>query len=192
MTFTTSYCTIYIGNGMYIDTINPRFPTSQLFNYSIAACIYWASELEEAGMTTNPITSLSWFHNCNGPMNFDHTKIWMSNVNDSRAITNTPSVSDMTLVYDSGNNCDIDVSFPAWVEFCFNQDSFAWDGHSNILIFVQRNSGCWYGGRWRGTSDVGGVSYSYSDFSAYNIETSIYTMDQSRYRSDIKINQHIP
>lgn len=64
--------------------------------------------------------------------------IWMANVTDTEVPATSPLTAGMTKVY-TGN-----LSQPTptgWVEFVFNEGSFAWDGHSNVMILCQRNNG---------------------------------------------------
>jgi hypothetical protein len=101
-------------------------------------------------------------------------KIWMANVSDAALTTTSHNTSGMTLVF-SG---DYPLPTVGWNEFVFNQNNFAWDGHSNILIVCQRNNGA-YNGRveWRSHNPgFAAVCYNYTDGSAYNCESQTYSM----------------
>ena len=154
------------------------FPFYTLYNYSIAENLYLASELEAAGVSTTPFYSLSWYAT-NAPGYLQKgIKIWMANVSDEALTTTSHSVNNMTLVFDD-NNAGMTPAI-GWNEFVFNQNQFQWDGHSNLLIFVQRNNGEWNSTvSWQATTGMPFVSmaYRYQDSGAYDptIANTMYT-----------------
>ena len=75
-----------------------------------------------------------------------------------------------------------------WNEFEFNQGSFAWDGHSNILVSVQRNNGAWASGiNWQvGAQNFTAAAYKYSDTEGPdNMEANSYSMTTTTNRANI-------
>ena len=151
------------------------FPFYTLYNYSIAENLFLASELEAAGVTTAPMTSLSWYATNTTGYNQQGISIWMANVDDEALTTTSHVVTGMTLVYTGAMT-----PLVGWNEFAFNEGSFAWDGHSNILIYCQRNNGTWtrtvY---WQATPSMpfNASSYRYQDSGAYDptIANTMYT-----------------
>ena len=151
-------------------------PFHTLWNYSLSENLFLASELAEAGMTTAPITKLSWFvssTSCTTPQN--GISIWMANVPDTELTDTSHTIESMTLVYRGEN---ILPTVGQWNEFVFNESSFAWDGISNVLILCQRNNGNWQGSVSWQTHNPGftGMSYAYNDNDAYDALNSSYTM----------------
>jgi hypothetical protein len=129
-----------IGEG---TTTSTYFPFHSLWNYSLSENLFLASELTAAGVTTAPMTSLSWYvssTSCTTPQN--GISIWMANVNDAELTTTSHITSGMTLVYTGDGVLPV---AGEWNEFVFNGGNFAWDGHSNILIVCQRLCGSWEG-----------------------------------------------
>ena len=125
------------------NTTSTYFPFHTLWNYSLAENLFLASELTEAGVTTAPMTSLSWYVSsttCTTPQN--NISIWMGNVSDAALTSTSHTTAGMTLVY-TGNNV-LPVT-NQWNEFVFNEGNFAWDGQSNIVILCARNNGSWQG-----------------------------------------------
>ena len=166
---------VQIGEG---TSTSGYFPFYTLYNYSISAEIFTAAELEEAGVTSAPFTSLSWNATNSISQDQNNITIWMANVTDTEVPATSPLTAGMTKVY-TGN-----LSQPTptgWVEFVFNEGSFAWDGHSNVMILCQRNNGSW-------TSSISWQShnpgfyargYLYEDGSPYNMETTTYNWTRS-------------
>ena len=111
------------------------FPFYTYYNNSIAENLFHADELTEAGLNTLPITSLSWYANSTATDEQKNLKIWMANVSDDELTTTSHNTTGMALVFEG--NCTPQTG---WNEFVFNGESFAWDGSSNLLICVQRNS----------------------------------------------------
>ncbi len=151
------------------------FPFYTLYNYSIAENLFLAPELEEAGVTTAPMSSLSWYATNEYGYNQQGITIWMANVDDEALTTTSHSVTGMTKVYTGAMTPVI-----GWNEFVFNEGSFAWDGHSNILIYCQRNNGEWNSTvYWEATPSLpfNASSYQYQDSGAYDptIANSMYT-----------------
>ena len=156
-------------------TNTPYMPFYTLYNYSISEALYTAAELAEAGVSIGSMTSLSWEAvevTTNQTQN--NISIWMANVPDSELTTTSHLASNMTLVY-SGS---IGVPPLGWNEFVFNEGSFAWDGHSNVLILVQRNNGQWNGSvKWRSHNPgFYGMAYKYQDDTPYNATAQTYSV----------------
>ena len=160
------------------------FPFHSLWNYSLAENLFLASELNEAGVTTSPMTSLSWYvssTSCTTPQN--NISIWMANVSDEVLTSTSHTTAGMTLVYTGSNILPV---AGEWNEFVFNEGSFAWDGHSNVLILCQRNNGAWQGSISWQTHNPGfaATCYAYSDtnggFDAANQTYSMSTSSTNR------------
>ena len=162
-----------IGEG---TSTSSYFPYHSLWNYSLAENLFLASELIEAGVTTAPMTSLSWYvasMTNNTPQN--NISIWMANVSDEVLTSTSHTTSGMTLVY-TGNN--VLPTAGQWNEFVFNAGTFSWDGHSNIVIVCQRNNGSYQGSISWQTHNAGftAMCYHYSDTNGgYDISTTPYT-----------------
>ena len=162
-----------IGEGTSTSTY---FPFHTLWNYSLAENLFLASELTEAGVTTAPMTSLSWYVSsttCTTPQN--NISIWMANVDDAALSATSHTTNGMTLVYTGSS---VLPTAGQWNEFVFNEGNFAWDGHSNILILCTRNNGSWQGSISWQTHNPGflAMTYSYSDTNGgYDVSTTPYT-----------------
>ena len=151
------------------------FPFYTLYNYSIAENLFLAAELEGAGVTTAPMTSLSWYATNTTGYAQQGITIWMANVDDAALTTTSHPVTNMTKVY-TGTMTPL----VGWNEFVFNEDSFAWDGSSNILIYCQRNNGAWNSTiSWQATASMpfNASSYRYQDSEAYDatVANPMYT-----------------
>ena len=148
-------------------------PFNTYYKYSISEALFRANELAQAGVTTAPMTSLSWEAievTTNQPQN--NISIWMANVPDTQ-LTNTSHIAtNMTLVY-TGN---IGVPPLGWNEFVFNEGSFAWDGTSNVLVLCQRNNGQWNGTvNWRSHNPgFYGMTNKSQDYTPYDVMTQTY------------------
>ena len=175
-----------IGESTYITT--SYFPFYTLFNYSIAENIFLASELEEAGVNTAPMTSLSWYATNVPGYEQQGISIWMANVSDTELTTTSHIVNDMTLVYTGTMTPEI-----GWNEFVFNVGNFAWDGTSNVLIFCQRNNGAWNSTVYWQAVNVGfnASSYRYQDSGPYDV-SMVNTMSTSTLRSIIIMKCEVP
>ena len=139
-------------------TSSTYFPFHTLWNYSLAENLFLASELAEAGVTTAPMTSLSWYGRsitCDEPQS--GISIWMSNVDDAGLTSSSHITNGMTLVYTGTNVLPVE----GWNEFVFNEGNFAWDGHSNVLIVCQRLNGDWDGSISWQTHNPGFAAMSY-------------------------------
>ena len=177
-----------IGEGTNTSTY---FPFHTLWNYSLAENLFLASELTEAGVTTAPMTSLSWYvasMTNSTPQN--NINIWMANVSDEALSSTSHTTAGMTLVY-TGNN--VLPTAGQWNEFVFNQGTFSWDGHSNILILCQRNNGSYQGTISWQTHNPGFVAmcYAYSDTNggydvSTNPQTGMYTSSTNRANTIFK------
>ena len=148
-------------------------PMYYLYNYSLSTAIYTAAELAEAGATTAPMTSVSWFSNSTYGYNIQNVSIWMANVADTEVSTMSPLAFNMDLVY-QGNHQEV----VGENEFVFNQGSFAWDGSSNVLVMVQMNNGNWSSSiAWQSTNPgFTAMSYAYTDNAPYDAQTTSYSM----------------
>ena len=167
-------------------------PFHTLWNYSLSECLYLASELTEAGVTTAPMTSLSYYvssTSCSTPQN--NISIWMGNVSDAELTSTTHPSTGMTLVY-TGN--DVLPVAGEWNEFEFNAGNFAWDGHSNVVILCQRNNGTYQGiVSWQSHNPgFTGMIYHYSDtnggYDASVANTGMYTSSTNRPNIIFKAN----
>ena len=172
---------VQIGEG---TSTTGYFPFYTLYNYSIATALYTAEELTAAGVTSAPMTSLSWYATNSIDEAQNGITIWMANVENTTAPATSPLASGMTKVYTG--------SVPAyaptgWMEFTFNEESFSWDGQSNVMILVQRNNGSWTSSiQWRYTAaGFNATSYAYTDNAPYNAETTGYTLNTSANRPNI-------
>ena len=148
-------------------------PMYYLYNYSLSTAIYTAAELAEAGATTAPMTSVSWFSNSTYGYNIQNVSIWMANVSDNEVSTMSPLGSGMTLVYE-GNHQEV----VGENEFVLNQGNFAWDGTSNVIVMVQMNNGSWSSSiQWQCSNPgFNAMSYAYTDNAPYNAQTTSYSM----------------
>ena len=160
-------------------TTSTYFPFHTLWNYSLGETLFLASELEVAGVTTAPMTSLSWFVSSmttTTPQN--GINIWMANVSDTELTATSHITSGMSLVY---TGTDVLPVAGQWNEFVFNVGSFAWDGHSNVLIVCQRINGSWQGSISWQTHNPGftAMSYLYGDNDIYDALTTSYDMNTS-------------
>ena len=154
------------------------FPFYSLYNYSIAAELFTAAELEEAGVTTAPFTSLSWNATNSISQNQQNITIWMANVSDTQVPATSPLATGMTKVYTGA----LDQPTPTgWVEFVFNEGSFAWDGHSNVMILCQRNNGSWTSSiQWQyHNPGFAARGYAYTDNAPYDVTTTAYSWSTS-------------
>ena len=152
------------------------FPFYTYYNYSIATALYTAAEMEEAGVTRAPMTSMS-FYATNAPGYAQQgISIWMANVADTEVSVASPAVSGMTLVYTGSCTPAI-----GWNEFAFNEGTFTWDGSSNVLIFCQRTNGSWNTAvQWQAHNPgFYGMGYLYNDGSAYDVTANTYNMNRS-------------
>ena len=151
------------------------FPFYTLYNYSIAENLFTAAELEGAGVTTAPMTSLSWYATNTTGYAQQGITIWMANVDDAALTTTSHPVTNMTKVYTGAMTPAV-----GWNEFVFNEGNFAWDGHSNVLIYCQRNNGAWNSTvNWQATASMpfNASSYRYQDSEAYDatVANPMYT-----------------
>ena len=172
-----------IGQAQNYTTI--YFPFYTYYKYGLSENLYRASELAEAGLDTHPINGLSWYATNAPGYEQNNISIWMANVSDEELTTTSHLTSGMTLVY-TGNMT------PAigWNEFAFNENTFAWDGTSNLLISVQRNNGVYNSPvSWQGhEAGFTAMSYNYTDNAAYDATTTTYSMNTSTRRPNIIFN----
>ena len=157
-------------------TTSTYFPFHTLWNYSIGENLFLASELTEAGVTTAPMTSLSWYVSsttCTTPQN--GISIWMANVSDSELTATSHTTAGMSLVY---TGADVLPVAGQWNEFVFNAGNFAWDGHSNVLVVCQRLNGDWQGSVSWQTHNPGftAMTYDYDDYEVYDMTSQTYSM----------------
>ena len=163
-------------------TTTGYMPLYYVYNYSLSQQLYRADELAEAGMSTLPVGSISFYSDNTYGYNLTGTKIWMANVNDVTAPITSMNASNMTLVYD-GTQAEV----VGWNEFVLN-GNFAWDGESNILVLFQSNRGVWSTAiSWQCTTmDFVAGAYVYQDSYAYAPESSTYGMTTTTTRANTK------
>ncbi len=161
------------------STTSNYFPFYTLYNYSIAEQLYLANELIEAGMNTTPMASLSFEATNETGKEQKNISIWMANVSDAQLTTTSHNTAGMTLVY-FGNITPV----VGWNEIVFNQNQFAWDGSSNLLICVERGNGEWNTSiKWKSHSaGFNAMAYHYRDSSPYNMAGETYTAYTSASR----------
>ncbi len=149
-------------------------PFYTLYNYSISENLFHADELMEAGMTTAPMGSISYYATNQYGYEQKNISIWMANVSDEALTSTSHTVDGMTLVHQGDVTPVI-----GWNEFVFNQGTFAWDGSSNLLVLIQRNNGAWNSTiNWRAqATGFNAMAYRYQDSGAYdvNVANSMYT-----------------
>ena len=159
-----------VGNG---STPLGYVPFYTLYENSVSTMLYKADELAAAGVTPAPMTSISWNASNQNGDNQQGLTIWMANVTDNQVSTTSPTSAGMTKVYTGSMT-----PTTGWNEFVFNENEFAWDGSSNILILMQRNNGDWNFNaiNWLSHSMANAASYAYRDNTSYNVEAETYTM----------------
>ena len=168
---------IRVGEGT--STTTQLFPFCSYYDNSISECLFRASELATAGLSTEPLGELCWYATEDTYISEQsNISIWMANVSDNVLTETSHITSDMALVY-SGN---LTIT-PGWNEFVFNEGNFVWDGSSNVLICVQRNDGeWWYNMSWRShEADFVAVSYDYI-YDEYDMSSQTYLMSTSYMR----------
>ena len=164
------------GAGTGTTTYSPFYT---LYNYSIAENLFHADELEEVGMTTAPMASISWYCSSGPATQQKNIKVWLANVTDEELTSTSHTTAGMTLVYEGNVEPQ-----EGWNEFEFNQGSFAWDGSSNLLVCVQRNNGSWNSSDyWKyATTEFVSMTHAHTDGSAYDMETTTYNMSTTKLR----------
>ena len=152
------------------------FPLNTFYDYSISENLFLATELEEAGLNTEPLGSLCWYATNAPGYEQKNISIWMANVNDEALTTTSHLTSGMTLVYTGSMTPKLGEN-----EFVFNEDTFSWDGTSNVLVCVQRNNGAWNSRVYWQVLDPGfkATTYQYRDGSAYDMTAGTYSMSVS-------------
>ena len=165
-----------IGNGYGSLAVSPFYT---YYENSISECLFRADELEDKGVKCVPLTSLSWYATNSTGYLQSNISIWMANVSENALSTISHNPSSMTLVYSGAMTPEI-----GWNEFVFNEDSFTWDGMSNVLVCVQRNNGAWNSQiNWRTHDcDFVGMSYLYRDITPYDVLNTTYSMKTSTSR----------
>ena len=151
-------------------------PFYTYYNYSISENLFLASELEAAGLSTSELGALCWYATNQTGYQQSNISIWMANVSYSELSSTSHNVSEMTLVYTGDMTPVI-----GWNEFVFNENTFNWDGTSNVLICVQRNNGAWNSAISWQAHDPGfaALSYKYTDNNAYDMTSETYSMTVS-------------
>ena len=170
-----------IGDETSTATTN-TVPMCNYYNFSLSNQLYLATELVAAGATTAPMRSVSWYSESTYGYEIMNVSIWMANVTDTEANSTSPLASGMTLVY-QGNFQEV----VGWNEFVFNAGSFAWDGHSNVLVMTQMNNGDWDSAIMWMCHNAGfyASSYARNDSSgAYNASTTTYSMTRATTRAN--------
>jgi hypothetical protein len=169
---------VMIGDENSSTTLN-YFPFYTFYRYSIAEQLYLANELIEAGMNTTPMASLSFEATFETGYEQKNISIWMANVSDAQLTSTSHNTAGMTLVY-TGNITPV----IGWNEIVFNQNQFAWDGSSNLLICVERNHGDYNTAiRWKShNAGFNAMAYRYNDNAPYNMAGETYTAYTSASR----------
>ena len=177
---------VLIGDEASSTTFN-YVPYYNFYYNSIGEALYTADELAGSGVTSAPMTSLSWYANAVNGYTATGIKIWMANVSDTETTTTSHLTSGMTLVYQGDMTPVV-----GWNEFVFNQGTFSWDGHSNLLICVLKNDTGWHSGlNWRAeNAGFTASAYAYSDGTEYNTATDTYSIYTSTSRSIIKMKSN--
>ena len=151
-------------------------PLNTYYKYSIAENLILASELATAGMPTIALGALCWYATNKTGYLQSNISIWMANVDDNELTNTSHNVSEMTLVYSGSITPKI-----GWNVFAFNENTFTWDGTSNIIICVQRNNGVYNRSiNWKAHNPgFAAVSYKYADNAAYDMTSETYSMTTS-------------
>jgi hypothetical protein len=154
-------------------TATGSLPMYNLYNNSLSCQLFLADELREAGVNTTPMSSISWFTESTYGFTIKNVSIWMANVNDNTVSASSPLGSSMTLVFQGDFQQVV-----GWNEFGFNQEVFAWDGSSNLLVMVQMNNGTWNPAiQWHyHTPGFQSSAYQYRDDPAFDAATTSYSM----------------
>ena len=93
-----------VGSGSYEFVLgtgtgtNGFLPLRYAAYNSLSQQLYLASELSAAGMTTQPVGSISFYSESTFGYYLSGTKIWMANVSESAVSSPAPNASNMTLV----------------------------------------------------------------------------------------------
>ncbi len=150
-----------------------RVPMYYLYDNSLSLQLFLANELLEAGANTTPMSSISWYSQSTYGYLIHDVSIWMANVSDNTAPSSSPLGSSMTLVF-QGDFQEV----VGWNEFVFNQNEFAWDGNSNLLVMVQMNNGDWGSSIQWYYHDPGfqATAYTYRDNTPYDAATNSFSM----------------
>jgi hypothetical protein len=169
---------VQIGEG---TSTTGYLPMYYLYNYALSTQLYLGTELAEAGATTAPMTSISWYSSSTYGYNIQNVSIWMANVTDTQVGTSSPLGNNMTLVYE-GNFQEV----VGWNEFVFNAGNFAWDGQSNVLVMTQMNNGSWSSSIQWACGNVGFTAggYVYQDNTPYSAGTTSYTLSTTTNRAN--------
>ena len=158
------------------------FPFYTFYNYSLSENLFLATELSEAGLGAEPLGSLCWNATRAPGYEQSNISIWMANVEDEALASTSHLTSEMTLVYTGSMTPAL-----GWNVFVFNENSFAWDGTSNLLISVQRNNGDWNTSvSWQcHYTSFTAQAYAYTDDAEYDATTTTYSMSTSLSRPNI-------
>ena len=169
------------------NSYNYYVPMATNAKYSISEQLFRATELAEAGVTTDIINSISWYSKYGCP-SMEEVNIWMANVNEESLSSTSHNTSNMTLVY-SGNSSGTS-DYNVWMEYVFNQNKFSWDGTSSILVCIQKNanSSAGYTSWGSNTSSLGfnASSYKYGGNAPYDMTSHTYSTYVNNYRPAIK------
>ena len=158
------------------------FPFYTVYNYSISENLFLATELAEVGLGTEPLGGLCWYATYAPGYEQSNISIWMANVEDEALASTSHLTSEMTLVYTGSMTPAL-----GWNVFVFNENNFAWDGTSNLLISVQRNNGDWNTSvSWQcHYTSFTAQAYAYTDDAEYDATTMTYSMSTSSSRPNI-------
>ncbi len=158
------------------------FPFYTVYNYSISENLFLATELAEVGLGTEPLGGLCWYATYAPGYEQSNISIWIANVEDEALASTSHLTSEMTLVYTGSMTPAL-----GWNVFVFNENNFAWDGTSNLLISVQRNNGDWNTSvSWQcHYTSFTAQAYAYTDDAEYDATTMTYSMSTSSSRPNI-------
>ena len=158
-TFSAAVCGEITGN-----TTTTYAPFHGNYNYGYSQNLYTAGELSGLG----EINGIA-FRNTSVPSSYPTRpiKVYMANTTKSSLDTNDyVALEDLTLVYDSTLN----VSTIGWDSIMFDAP-FTWDGHSNLVVAVQNNTGSYSSFSWGAhTAAAANTVYWYRDASAITAE----------------------
>ena len=170
--FTTEMCDNGVVAFNYDTTMTTASTTYapigySLYNYSYVQTIFDSAFLAQAGIVDD-ITAFGF--NVNDPSTggdrFDNMNVWLANVSESDLSAGPiiPNDSNHVFVKVIDNTSFSFGSNTGWMLHGFDT-AFTWDGHSNILISVQRNNGSYSGSTSFHAHNTTGVKtrYYYQD-----------------------------
>ena len=125
-------------SGSTASTTSSYLPAYSLYNYSYSEVIIPSSQLEDAGITEikellympTSTTSNTYFNNCT---------IYLANTTVDNLSSSFTNSTDFEQVFAGSLNF---TSANVWKSVVFD-NSFTWDGSSNIVVAVKRDHGSW-------------------------------------------------